>query len=531
MKLSRKIRSSVSFGVCIAAITTLILAGCGGGGSATSNSPPASTLGGVAAVGTPIVNGNISVVCAAGSALATTTNATTGAWSVTLSGQTLPCAVEVSIGTINGVNNTTLYHSIATATGTVNVTPLTELMVANLAGSANPGIWFAGLSSTPTPLSAITQTRVNASLVKLSAALNALSQLGTHNPITTAFTPVAGNVNDDMLTALATAIANSGVTYSALLSNASVTAFNAPVTGFNTALATAYAGTTSGATTGGTNSSNPGITGVLFSSTTPGSLVTITGTNFAAGVNMISGSNYLVSFNGTTATPSARTLTQLAVLIPTGATTGPLTVTDLTTNQVYTVPGGFTVAGSAAPLVFHAIPANGIFTAQANNVTVDFVDIVGAVVTVNSTDIIVDITLRNLPATFTFNQPNAPLNYVEYEWGVDFGINNDNVADYSLSLSHYKSSDGPGSLISTPAVGPLVNGTNSLIIPQVNVWKDSNNNNSYLVDASASITGNTLRLSVHKSASPDLANITSSARVRIKSFYRSDSTTTYSDSI
>jgi hypothetical protein len=415
-------------------LTAILLTACGGGGGGT---PAAGTLGGVAAVGTPIVNGNISVVCTAGSALATTTNATTGAWSVTLSGQTLPCAVEVSNGTINGVSNTTRYHSIATAAGTVNVTPLTDLMVANLAGSASPGIWFAGLSTTPTTLNTITPAQVNASLVKLSAALSALSPLGSNNPITTAFTPVAGNVSDDMLSALATAIAaNTGVTYSSLLSNASISAFTVPVTGFGTALMAAYVGTTSGAPIGGSS-------------------------------------------------------------------------------------------GGAAQLTFNAIPANGIFTSAANNVAVDFVDIVGATVTVNSTDIIVDITLRNLPATFTFNQANVPLNYLEYEWGVDFDTNNDNVADYSLSLSRYKYLDNPASLTSTPAAGPLVNGTNSHISPQVNVWK----NNNYLVAATASVSGNTLRLSVPKSANVDLANITASARVRVMSFYRSDSTTTVSDSI
>jgi len=124
-------------------LVSILLSACGGGGGSSSGSstPPASILSGVAAVGTPIVNGNINVVCAAGGALpnATTTNSTTGTYSVTLSGQTLPCAVQVSGVTINGITNTMPYHSIAISTGTVNITPLSDLLVANLTGTATPG--------------------------------------------------------------------------------------------------------------------------------------------------------------------------------------------------------------------------------------------------------------------------------------------------------------------------------------------------------------------------------------------------------
>lgn len=94
------------------------------------------------------------------------------------------------------------------------------------------------------------------------------------------------------------------------------------------------------ATTGGAVN-DPGITQVSPSSAPVGTSVTISGTNFAQPAN-----NYSVSFNGITATPVVRTLTQLTVIVPTGATTGPLTVTDLTTSSIYTVNGGFTVTGT-----------------------------------------------------------------------------------------------------------------------------------------------------------------------------------------
>lgn len=252
------------------------LAGCGGGAGG-SGAPAAPTLSGVAAVGFPIVNGSISARCATGAPLTATTNST-GGWQVTLAAtHTLPCAVQVSGGTINNAANTTPYHSIATTTGNVNVTPLTDLMVANLTGNATPSAWFTGLSTTPAPLTTITQANVDASLTKLRAALSTLAPLGTTNPITTAFIPAPGNISDDMLSALKAAMTSMGTayTYTSMLGSASVPAFTVP-SGFSTALATAYAGTTSG-------------------STSTGSTTTASIANFAGSYNLTTG-------GGTTAT-------------------------------------------------------------------------------------------------------------------------------------------------------------------------------------------------------------------------------------
>lgn len=126
-------------------LISILLTACGGGSSASTT----GTLSGVAAVGTPIVGGNISVICVSGSELTPTTTDSNGFYSVTLYGQALPCAVQVAGGTINGAANTTPYQSIATTVGTVNITPLTDLLVANLTGSATPSTWFTRLDSTP----------------------------------------------------------------------------------------------------------------------------------------------------------------------------------------------------------------------------------------------------------------------------------------------------------------------------------------------------------------------------------------------
>ncbi len=199
-------------------------------------------LNGVAAVGTPILDANVSVVCSSGSPLSTTTSSTGGVWQVTLSGQTLPCAVELGNGKVNGVTNTTLYHSIAVEAGTTNITPLTDLMVANLAGTTSPATWFSGLTSNQRSLASVTQTRVKSALSALSITLNGLP-LSSNNPITTPFTPQKGNTTDDMLTALTNAInATTGFSYAKMLSvmaTSTATTTTVPAS-FASNLATAY---------------------------------------------------------------------------------------------------------------------------------------------------------------------------------------------------------------------------------------------------------------------------------------------------
>lgn len=217
----------------LACVVAIELVACGGGLTSSSS------LAGTAAVGSPIVSGAIAVKCVSGSPLSAVTDAG-GAWHVSFSGQATPCAVQVSGGTIGANANTTTYHSIAMTQGIVNVTPLTNLLMANLTGAANPGVWFAGLAVTPQLLTSISQANVNESLAKLRTALSGLTPLSTFNPLTTPFNAVSGSVGDDILTALGNAIASSGVSYISLLGNASVPAYIMPTSGFGTALTVAY---------------------------------------------------------------------------------------------------------------------------------------------------------------------------------------------------------------------------------------------------------------------------------------------------
>ena len=255
-------------------IVALLIGACGGGGGgagtpASGGTTPTLSFSGIAAVGYPIVGGTVRFKCAAGS-LPSATTGSTGAWS-TAGQATPPCAAQVSGGTINGTANTTPYHSIAiVSTYFMNITPLTDLMVANMTVQ-DPNTWFAGL--TGATLSSVTSTSDNTAITNLRTAFSGLAPLGTINPVTTTFTATPGNTSDDMLAALKAAMSTMGVSHADLLIAAATPSFSsAAVTTLNAALPAAWATTVSG--------SKATITGMSPTSGKAGTTVTITGTNF-----------------------------------------------------------------------------------------------------------------------------------------------------------------------------------------------------------------------------------------------------------
>lgn len=217
---------------------TVTLAACGGG-------EETRTLSGVAATGAPIAGGTVDVACAGGADLqATTSNA--GTWSVTLAGQSLPCKVRVSGGNLA---SGAAYHSFAFGVGTVNITPLTDLVVAQLAGAA-PSAWFTQRSAADFQRLTVALATAAIDTVRTAlAGVTGLSGWGSFNPVSGTFAAVASDPFDKLLEALKTAFPN----YGALLAAAQAQGFSAGAV--QTLLA---GGGTGGGTAGGTGGGSSG---------------------------------------------------------------------------------------------------------------------------------------------------------------------------------------------------------------------------------------------------------------------------------
>jgi len=303
----------------LTALAASLLAACGGGSGSSNSGTPVSTLtlSGTAAVGAPIVGGTVNTKCAAGPAVLPVSTGTDGSWTLTATGQTLPCAVQVSGGTINGAANTGQYESIATGAGHINLTPVTDLVVANLIASDFNTLNGASLAG-------ISAANIAAAIDRVRTALG-LTTLNTINPLTDTFTPTSGNRMDDTLSALRTAMAVAGVTQDDLVNAARTalgSAFDAPP-GLTAAWTEAYTATTSGVS-GFTLSSANGFGGVI----SVGHELYILGANLG-----VSGDPMTVTFaGGASANTTQTTANTITVVIPVGAQTGQITVKNTRTQ-------------------------------------------------------------------------------------------------------------------------------------------------------------------------------------------------------
>ena len=120
---------------------SLLLSGCGSSsGSSSSDAQPTpgnpttpeapvttQTVSGTAAIGAAITDGTVTAVCSDGSSFteSVTTDAN-GNWSGEVADGAMPCALQVT-----GGNPPVTLHSYVAAPGTVNITPLTDLIMAS----------------------------------------------------------------------------------------------------------------------------------------------------------------------------------------------------------------------------------------------------------------------------------------------------------------------------------------------------------------------------------------------------------------
>ena len=185
-----------------ACAATFMLAACGGGSSSSPADPappvvpvvpaPATTVSGTAAVGAPIT-GSVVAIDSKGKVSVAVNTGAGGAFTVDVAGMTAPFFLSIT-GTSGGKQVT--LNSIATAAGqTVNITPLTDLIVS--AASGQPG--GTALATVCAPVAnavsaactaalatAATQQRLDAAVAAVVAMIKPINT-GNTNPLTGAF--------------------------------------------------------------------------------------------------------------------------------------------------------------------------------------------------------------------------------------------------------------------------------------------------------------------------------------------------------
>lgn len=133
------------------AASFLVLSACGGGDDDDGAPPQSTTISGSAAAGAPIV-GTVTVKDSSPSPMTrVTTIAADGRYQIDVAGLTPPFMLRAD-GNVGG-RSYSLYSAAAAADvgGTINVTPLTDLIVANVAGQIAANVYasgnFAGLTT------------------------------------------------------------------------------------------------------------------------------------------------------------------------------------------------------------------------------------------------------------------------------------------------------------------------------------------------------------------------------------------------
>lgn len=116
----------------------------------------------------------------------------------------------------------------------------------------------------------------------------------------------------------------------------------------------------------------------------------------------------------------------------------------------------------------------------------------------------VTLNLDQLPSSITYNRAATPDGYVEFNWGVTFDINDDgiiNQGDVTLRLLHFKAAG------SSEITGPISNLTAKLWLYISDTTVQS------VAVASKQIAGNSITISIDKSAHSSLSSISDTTLV------------------
>jgi hypothetical protein len=223
------------------ALAAGILSACGGGGSSTPATVATASVSGTAATGAAIAAGTVTLKCVSGTATAATTG-TDGSFTIDVTSVTLPCVGRVDYKDATGAAQK--LHTFISGTGTANITPVTELLVASLTGGTAADA-FDKFDATKAKAITAGQIKTAADTVK-SYLKNTLGVDTTNlpdDPVGTKLTAktgsAAGDKADAVLDALAASLKSSSKKLSDLVGDIGK-------------------GTTGGGTSGGTTTAGTG---------------------------------------------------------------------------------------------------------------------------------------------------------------------------------------------------------------------------------------------------------------------------------
>lgn len=202
---------------CVLGLSATLLACGGGGGSSKSTTSSPTTFTGTVASGLALSGAAVSANCASGSNAGSATTNTSGVYSMTLASTVaLPCILKA---TLNGAS---YYSAIYSGQSVANITPITQLIVANALGADPANAYNGTVSSVSSKLSSSNIANATSIIESALTTIGITFQSG-QNPLTSTFqaatSTAPGDLLDSTLDTLTTALNKALVPYGTLLSN------------------------------------------------------------------------------------------------------------------------------------------------------------------------------------------------------------------------------------------------------------------------------------------------------------------------
>lgn len=129
----------LAIAIASAGLLTLYACGGGGGGGTASNNTTSSTMSGVAVVGAPLTGASVKVIDATGATVGTASTGSDGSYTLSFNPASYVAPFVIAVTGAVGAADTTLVSVQPTSdSATVNITPITHAIAAQMSSTGNP---------------------------------------------------------------------------------------------------------------------------------------------------------------------------------------------------------------------------------------------------------------------------------------------------------------------------------------------------------------------------------------------------------